>query len=680
MNPISISPPLCGGSPLTIHYFIANTRRIGILHIRKNQLASIDKLPHTKGSLMSSITSVTAPSPLKDQMGNFLHDGGCTFRVWALFATGISVKIWGANSTTQLFPMAKDIAAGYGTEVWSVFIPGITAETNYRYLLSSAAAAVDRVDPFARSIVYPNWTDASQDTSDARSVATSRDFNWGATFTAPGWHELVIYQLHIGTFFDPTQGGANKIDDLILQIPYIQSLGVNAVQFLPFVEFSAALSLGYDPVLPFAMERDYGTPQDFMRLVQALHAAKIAVLVDVVYNHIDVSSNNGPPFPYSLFQYDGWGGDPCGIFFYGDDQMDTPWGPRPNYGRPSVSQFLSDNAMLWLQEYQVDGIRFDSTICIRKRQGSCGQTCCGGDIGGSENFGWELMQNINNRIDSTQSWKITIAEDLSQNAAITSQTSTGGAGFDAQWDTDLQGALLAALTQAFDSNVNVSAIAVAMQKPFEGDPFKRIIYLESHDQADNQRVPALIVPSDPTGWFARKKSMLGFVVTLTTPGIPMFFQGAELLDTRPWNPSEPNPVMMDFSRKAMFPKLFQFYADLVRLRINTTGLCGSGLNVFEANPSTKILSYHRWNQGSGVDDVVIVANFSDVSFPSYTIGFPYAGTWYVRFNSDSNDYSDSNDFGAVNSYNTTAGPDGLNGMPFTGNIGIGPYSLIILSR
>jgi len=618
-------------------------------------------------------------------MGNFIGSGGCSFRVWALFATGIAVKIWNADGSTQSVPMDQDSAAGYGIDVWSVFVPNITAETNYRYTISFSGGPADRVDPFARSIVFPNWTDATQDTSDARSVVTSRDFPSGPTFSAPGWTQWVIYQIHIGTFFDPSKGGANQIDDLIQQIPYLQSLGINAVQFLPFIEFSAPLSLGYDPVLPFALERDYGTPQDFMRLIQALHASNIAVLVDVVYNHIDVSSN-GVNFPYGLFQYDGWSGDPCGIFFYGDyDEMATPWNsPRPNYGRPAVSQFLSDNAMLWLQEYQVDGIRFDSTICIRKRQGPCGTTCCGGDIGVQRNFGWELMQNINNRIDASQPWKLTIAEDLNGNAAITSPTSGGGAGFNAQWDTDLQTAVMAALTQAYDTNVNLGTIASAMQNPFEGDPFKRITYLESHDQAKYQRVPVMIDSGDPQGWFARKKSMLGFAVILTNPGIPMFFQGAEQLDIRPWTPSptatQATPTMMNFPQPLPFPKVFQFYADMVRLRINTRGLCGSGLIVIEANPATKVLAYQRWNQGGGSDDLVVVANFSDATFPSYTIGFPYPGNWNVIFNSDSNDYSDSNDFNAVDSYNTTAGPGGYDGMPCSGNIGIGPYSLIVLSR
>jgi 1,4-alpha-glucan branching enzyme len=224
------------------------------------------------------------------------------------------------------------------------------------------------------------------------------------------------------------------------------------------VEFSAALSLDYDPVLPFALERDYGAPQDLKRLVRALHDAGIAVLIDVVFNHLDVSIGNGPPLPYSLFQYDGFGSDPCGIFFYGGDEMNTPFGgPRPNYGRPAVLRFLRDNAAMWLEEYEVDGLRFDSTGCIRKRQGPCGDHCCGNDIGVERNLGWEMMQDIDDYVDGSQPWKLLVAEDLDGNAAITAATSSRGAGFDAQWDPGLQGALVGAITQASDADVNVDS-------------------------------------------------------------------------------------------------------------------------------------------------------------------------------------------------------------------------------
>lgn len=633
---------------------------------------------------MSFPNSITAPSPLKDQMGSVLHDGGCTFRIWLLFPTSVDLKLFDGTGGTRVVAMARDSANGYGNDCWSVFVPGTVEGTNYRFILSGGNGAVggsvERVDPWGRSIVYPNWTDATRDDSDARSIVVDRTFAWGPTFNAPGWRELVIYQLHVGTFFDPGTGAPSTIDGLIQQVGHLKDLGVNAVQFLPFSEYASALSMGYNSVLPYAIERDYGSPQDFKRLVKALHDAGIGVLIDVVFNHIDVSAG-GSPFPYSLFQYDGWGGDPCGIFFYGGDEMGTPWGaPRPNYGRDAVRRYLLDNAMMWLSEYQADGIRFDSTGCIRKRQGPCGDRCCGGDIGVQRNFGWELMQQINDRVDAAQPWKLTIAEDLDGNRAITAPTSAGGAGFDAQWDKDLTDAVRAAITQATDDAIDVRRIARAIEQPMEGDPFKRIIYLESHDEAKDKRVPDLVFPGNAEGWHARKKSMLGAGVVLTAPGIPMIFQGCEILDWRRWS----DGTSLDWTMKQRFPKLFQYYCDLVRLRTNTAGrtrgLCGANAHVIQANPATKVLTYHRWDQGSGIDDVVVVANFSGAVYANYTVGFPYSGTWYVRLNSDANVYSDSNDFAATNSYDTTAGAISWDDMPCSGNVGIAPYSLLVLSR
>jgi 1,4-alpha-glucan branching enzyme len=624
-----------------------------------------------------------APSPLKDEMGSILHDGGCTFRIWSLFATAIDLKLWAANGAVRRIPLARDSVAGYGNDCWSVFVPGASQDAHYRFVLAGGNAGgspVEHVDPWGRNIVYPNWTEASRDDTDARSIVVDRSFAWGPTFQAPGWRELVIYQLHVGTFYDRSGGAAGMINGLIKQIDHLKQLGVNAVQFLPFGEYASALSMGYNTVLPYSIERDYGTPQDFKRLVRALHDAGMRVLIDVVYNHFEVSAGGGTPYPYSLFQYDGWDGDPCGIFFYGGDEMKTPWGPRPNYGRSAVRQYLVDNAMMWLQEYQADGIRFDSTGCIRKRQGGCNDRCCGSDIGVERNFGWELMQAVNDRVDAEEPWKLTIAEDLDGNPAITTPTHDGGAGFDSQWDTNLMYAVRAAITAPQDEAIDVGRVAQALQAAGEGDPFKRVIYLESHDQAKDRRLPDLVFPGDAEGWYARKKSMLGAGIVLTAPGIPMIFQGGEILDWRKWS----DGLSLDWAKKNKFPKLFQFYCDLVRARTNaggrTRGLCGSHIHVFHANPATKVLAYHRWDQGSGADDVVVVANFSGIPCPSYTIGFPYAGTWYVRLNSDANAYSDANDFGSVNCYDTTAEATGWDSMSCAGNIGIGPYSLVILSR
>jgi len=633
--------------------------------------------------------TITAPSPLADRMGSVLHDGGCTFRIWSLFPLAVTLNLWTASGGVQSVSLARDTADGYGGDCWSVFVPGVADGTHYRFVLTggdNGGGQVERVDPWGRSIVYPNWTDTTRDDTDARSVVVDGAFDWGAPFQAAGWRELVIYQLHMGTFYDRAAGGgggggaASAIDGLIDQVEHLTQLGVNAVQFLPFAEYASAFSMGYNTALPYVLERDYGTPHDFKRLVRALHEAGMRVIIDVVHNHIEISSGGGPPYPYSLFGYDGWRGDPCGIFFYGGDEMNTPWGPRPNYGRGAVRRYLLDNARMWLEEYQADGLRFDSTGCIRKRQGPCDGHCCGPDVGVERNLGWELMQEINNHVDAAEPWKLTIAEDLDGNPALTAATHDGGAGFDAQWDTTLMAPLRDAVTRATDDAVDVERVAQALWRLREGDPFRRIIYLESHDQAKAKRVPDMIAPGDAEGWHARKKSMLAGGVLLTAPGIPMMFQGCEVLDWRQWS----DVTNFDWSRKNRFPKLFRFYCDLVRARTNasgrTRGLCGQYVNVIHANQTTKVLAYHRWDQGFGIDDVVVVANFSAVAHASYTIGFPHPGTWYVRLNSDANAYSDASDFGAVNSYDTTAGTGGWDGMPSSGDVGIGPYSLIVLSR
>jgi 1,4-alpha-glucan branching enzyme len=617
-----------------------------------------------------------APSPLADRMGAALLTGACSFRVFAPFAATVSLRYWAGGAPHDV-AMARDSADGYGGNCWSVEVPGLTAGTQYRFLVTPPAGgpALERVDAFGRSVIFPNWTPAGRDDSDARSVVIADP---GAiTVGGGGWRDQVIYQLHVGTFVDATAGATSPLAGLRGQVPYLAGLGVGAVQFLPFTEFASLLSLGYNSALPFAIEHDYGTPNDLRALFSDLHGRGVRVLIDVVYNHIDVQAGSGV-LPYSLFQYDGWGGNPAGVFFYGGDEINTPWGaPRPDYGRAEVRRYLRDNALMWIAEYGVDGLRFDSTKCIRRRQGPCGDQCCGSDIGVQRNFGWELMQEINDAIDGSSAQLLTVAEDLDGNTAITAPVARGGAGFDAQWDPELRDAVRAAITQARDGDVDLGRVASALERP---DPFSRVIYLESHDEAKDRRIIDRIAPGDAQGRLARKKSLLGYGVVLTAAGLPMIFQGCELLDWRRWN----DAVSMPWANAGLFPRYRQFFSDAIRLRRNaggrTGGLTGAFTHVVQANPGTKVLAYHRWDRGSGADDVMVVANFSGDAFASYTIGFPYPGTWYVRLNSDANVYSDSNDFGSLDAYDTTAGPIPWDGMPFSGNVGLPPFSLLILSR
>ncbi len=170
---------------------------------------------------------------------------------------------------------------------------------------------------------------------------------------------------------------------------------------MPPFEFAGDISWGYNPAHLFAIESGYGGPDAFKRFIRDAHAHGIAVIVDVVYNHLG-------PSDLDLWRFDGWAeGDGGGIYFYNDERGVTPWGAtRPDYGRGEVRTFLRDSAMTWLEEFRCDGLRFDSTVYIRTVDGDPG------DPASALPDGWSFLAWLNDEIRARQPWKITIAEDL----------------------------------------------------------------------------------------------------------------------------------------------------------------------------------------------------------------------------------------------------------------------------
>ena len=155
------------------------------------------------------------------------------------------------------------------------------------------------------------------------------------------------------------------------------------------------------------------------------------------------------------------------------------------------------------------------------------------------------------------------------------------------------------------------------------------------------RVPQEVNPDDPKGWYSQKRSTLAAAMVFTAPGIPMLFQGQEFLEGNYFRDTVP----VDWDQRDEFQGIVRLYRDLIRLRLNrdgfTRGLCGQFTRVFHLNDERKLLAYHRWNKGGPADDVVVVANFLNEPQDGYVIGFPAAGTWKLRFNSDWQGYSEN---------------------------------------
>jgi 1,4-alpha-glucan branching enzyme len=428
----------------------------------------------------------------------------------------------------------------------------------------------------------------------------------------------------------------------------------------------------------FAVESNYGGPAGFKRFVKAVHQAGMGVILDVVYNHFG-------PTDLDLWQFDGWSENNLGgIYFYNDWRAETPWGSaRPDYGRNEVRQFIRDNALMWLEDYHVDGLRLDMTLFMRSVRGD-------GDPGCDLPDGWSLVQWINREVRQRFPGRIMIAEDLQNDARITQTEDQGGAGFTAQWGARFVHPVRAAVIASQDEDRSLDSVRGAIEGRYNGDPFQRVIYSESHDEVANgkSRVASEIDPHDPDSWFAQKRATLAAALVLTAPGIPMLFQGQEFLEDGWFQDSVP----LDWNKSEEFSGLVRMYRDLIRLRLNrfgtTRGLTGSGLNSFHQNQADNVLAFQRWHQGGPGDDVVVVVNLSHRARENYTLGFPATGAWRLRLNTDWSGYSHgfSNqgcpDVVAAErkgeSAESSAAP--RDGFLAEGRISIGAYSVLVFSQ
>ena len=589
-------------------------------------------------------------------MGALPYDGGVTFRVWAPNAESVAVtgsfSDWDSEADVQL---ALEDA---GT--WSADVAAARAGDEYRFRVRYGGEDLWRLDPRARRLTNSVGNAVVYDPS---------AFDWGSSgFTTPAWNDLVIYELHVGTFTEGVHGRPGTLDGVRRRLGYLSELGVGAIQLMPTFEFAGDRSWGYNPAYPFAVESTYGPPDDLKALVRAAHEAGIAVLLDVVYNHLG-------PSDLDLWCFDGWSqNDKGGIYFYQDERSATPWGEtRPDYGRSEVRAFLRDNAMMWLDEFRIDGLRWDATAWI--------SSITGGGRSAPDRIpqGWDLMAAINAEVAERYPGRLMIAEDLRLDRAITRAQDEGGAGFGAQWDPAFVDPVRAALVAQHDRDRDLDAVAAALRVD-PADAFKRVIYTESHDEVANgrSRVPEEIWPGYADSWPSRKRAALGSALVLTAPGIPMLFQGQELIEGSWFTDEDP----LDWSKQHRHAGLLQLHRDLIGLRRNvgdaTRGLRGPRVAVHHLDHDARVLGYHRWEEGGPRDDVIVIANLSANTVTDHRVGVPREGHWRVRFNSDGAVYDP--EFASTPSHDADTAPEPRDGMPVSILVGLGPYASVILSQ
>jgi 1,4-alpha-glucan branching enzyme len=594
-------------------------------------------------------------------MGAIAYQDGTAFRVWAPHADHVlvtgSFNKWSKRGT----PLAHE-ANGY----WSADITQARPGDEYKFVIRRGAHTFVRTDPYAKAIMAPFNNGLIVNGHLFPAAPENRP---PSPFQPPQRHELVIYELHVGTFNKKRGAPVGNFQGVMEKLPYLNALGVTAIELMPIKEFAGDYSWGYNPAHPFAIARAYGGREGLKELIKAAHAYGIAVIVDVVYNHFG-------PDNLSLWQFDGWHENgKGGVYFYNDWRSKTPWADtRPDYGRPEVRQYLRDNVLLWLEEYEVDGLRWDATAHIRNVHGR------DGDPGSDIPEGWTLMQQINDEVKARYPAKIAIAEDLQGNAWLTKASREGGAGFDSQWDARFVHTLRGAVIALDDTRRDMNGLRDAIVVGYNGDAFERVIYSESHDEVANgrARVPEEIAPGSASNLFAKKRATLAAAVVFTAPGIPMIFQGQEFLEDGWFDDRDP----LDWAKATANAGIVNLYRDLIRLRRNgdgrTGGLAGRYVNVYHVNNADKLIAFHRWDQGGPGDDVVVVANFANRVVKNYRLGFPRAGQWRLRFNSDRKLYDAR--FGDYLAPHVEAVEGPADSLHYRASVSLGPYSAVIFSQ
>jgi len=584
--------------------------------------------------------------PANHLLGSHLTHDGVFFRVWAPFAMSVTALV-GEEFTWHETPLDSE-PDGY----WSGTVANARPGQSYKYrIVSQGGKILERNDPRARQLTVSD---------NGASVIIDPTYDWHDT-TAPiiPKEKIIMYELHIGTFNRPDAATPGTFYTAIEKLDYLQNLGINMIELMPVTSMATSNGWGYAPNYIYSVEDSYGGRRGLLDFVKACHMRGIGVVLDVVYNHF---------FPNTdLWQFDGWSeNDRGGIYFYNDERGDTPWGGRPDYGRPEVRRFILDNIAMWQTEYHIDGLRVDSTIYMRNTEGPEGDQAH--DIPDA----WSLLQEMSQLAHKINPAFLMIAEDSSVNDHITAPVSEGGAGFDAQWGLSFPHTLRSML-QLENSQYGDSLIKELLHQ-YNGNGFEKVIFSDSHDTAANGsvRINEAATPGNAGSVFARQFGLLADAIMLTAPGVPILLQGAEFMQEGSFNDWQ----MLDWDKTAQFAGIVLAHQHLINLRIdtyqNTTGLTGPHIEVFHQDNENRVIAYRRWLNGGTHDDVIVIANFSDQRFKDYELFLPISGTWRVRFNSSWKGYSP--DFSET--HVSTVTTDDTNRI----TIALADYNLVILSQ
>jgi 1,4-alpha-glucan branching enzyme len=411
----------------------------------------------------------------------------------------------------------------------------------------------------------------------------------------PPDHALVIYELHVADFSggedDPLARG--KYKHVIEKLDYLSDLGINAIELMPIKEYPGDYSWGYNPRHFFATETSYGPTEDLKRLIDECHGRGIRVLIDGIYNHSEAEA------PLTQIDHDYW-------YHHEPRDPDNNWGPEFNYEHYDENldtyparRFIGDTVRFWVQEYHVDGIRYDAA-----RQ-----------IANYDFMHW-VVQEAKQAAGAKPFYNI--AEHIPETPSITNLDGP----MDGCWHDSFYHCVLEHICgDTFDLE-RLKEVIEPKRQGFMG--LTNVVnYLTNHD---HNHVMAELGDRGILGEAAFRRRKLGAVLVMTAVGVPMIWMGEEFGEykTKSIDQQKIDWTLLSGEDNQ---RLLSFYKGMIHLRKTNGAFFTENIDFFHEDPESKVLAFVRWNdEGSRV---VVIANFSDNFLAGYTVpNFPADGNWH----------------------------------------------------
>ena len=469
-----------------------------------------------------------------------VEEGVTRFVLWAPDARRVDVEVEDLPSATMVKVddgyIAAELACGHGAR--------------YRYRVFSDGDDQGSLipDPAARA--------QAGDIDGPSVVIDPNHYHWrNQGWQGRPWHETVLYELHVGTL-----GGFEGVRQ---HLPYLAELGITAIELMPVSEFPGARNWGYDGVLPYAVEASYGSPDELKALIDEAHGLGLMVFLDVVYNHFGPDGNYLASYASTFFRED----------------IATPWGPAIDFRQPQVRRYFIDNALMWLEEYRLDGLRFDAVHAISE-----------------QDFLVELAQTVRTRIAPERHVHLVLENEGNTASLLNAQQ------FNAQWNDDWHNVihvLLTGETEGYYSDFVDDATARLARCLSEGfiyqgaqtrhghtrgetsahlPPTAFVAFLQNHDQTGNRALgERLSHLADPDALAAAT------TLLLLSPKVPLLFMGEEWGATQPFlfftEHKEELAQAVREGRRAEFADFSAFQDEKARERIPDP----NALSTFEAS-------------------------------------------------------------------------------------------------